>query len=673
MKYTRTLTALLLISSLSASTTVAQETTASAPAVKTVEQTIEQAELERKALALLDEVLGETPSLKLIENRIRLQAAVAELLWPRNQERAREIFNAAANDVAAVAAGIETDDPQYHNLINTTLQLRQRMLAIIAEREPKLALEFLRATRPPPAQPGANYRQPDQEIMLEAQLAQQIAARDPQQALRIAEEIVNRGLSMNLLPLIDQLRSRDPEGTARLAAAIVKRLRTANFAVDYEATSIASHLLHSARSADNTTGANGQQQTVVAAGQANARRALLDEAARRELVNLLVNAVAGGAGDQRGPGNAGGLLNMVRQLMPEVERYAPAQAAAVRRRLEGFERRGEVSSREFRMAPETGTPDAIIATAAKAAPEMREQIYRTAAWKAFNEGNADRARQIINNHVEGAPQREQMLKELDQQMFWRAASEGKIEQAQALLARIKSTDERVGMLLQLARATSDKGNRAAAVGFLDEAWNLIGARARGQTQFNLQLQLAQNYAQLAPPRAFEIIEASIAHLNELVAAAAVLNGFGQETFAEGELKGQESYPWGALAVQCNETLAALAPVDFDHARSAADGFQRPELRLPARHTLQRVEAGQFQPRPRASRRRDGRHQPGELRLIARAEDEEIIHPVRLHEVVLRDEREARAPCFRDHFPVVQPVVVARAVAVNDADERACGE
>ncbi|HEY9405765.1 MAG TPA: hypothetical protein VIQ24_24155 [Pyrinomonadaceae bacterium] len=588
MKYIRTLTALLLISSPSVSTTVAQETTASAPAVKTPEQTAEQAELERKALALLDEVLAEMPSLKLIENRIRLQAAAAELLWSRDQERAREIFNAAANDLAAVAAGIETDDPQYHNLINTILQLRQRMLGIITEREPKLALEFLRATRPPPppAQPSANYRQPDQEIMLEAQLAQQIAARDPQQALRIAEEVVNRGLSMHLLQLIDQLRSRDPEGTARLAAAIVRKLRTANFAVDYEATSIASHLLHSARAGDNTTGANGQQQTV-AAGQANARRALLDEAARRELVNLLVNAVAGGAGGQRRPGNAGGLLNMVWQLMPEVERYAPAQAAAVRRRLEGFERRGEVSSSEFRVVPETGTPDAIIASAAKAAPEMREQIYRTAAWKAFNEGNADRARQIINNHIEGAPQREQMLKELDQQMFWRAASEGKIEQAQAFLARIKSKDERAGMLLQLARATSDKGNRAAAVGFLDEAWNLIGARARGQTQFNAQLQLAQNYAQLAPPRAFEIIEASIAHLNELIAAAAVLDGFGQETFAEGELKGQESYPWGVLAVQCNETLAALAPVDFDRARSAADGFQRPELRLPARLAVAR--------------------------------------------------------------------------------------
>jgi hypothetical protein len=587
MKYTRTLTALLLASSLSASTAVAQEPTTALPAVKTDEQSAEQAELERKALALLEEVIGETPTLKLVENRIRLQAAAAEILWPRNQERAREIFNAAANDLSTVTSGVETDDPQYYNLANTTSQLRQRMLGIIAERDPKLALEFLRATRQPspPVQPG--YHQPDQELMLETQLAQQIAERDPQQALRIAEEVLSRGLSSNLMPLLDQLRRRDPEGAARVIANVVKKLRTANFAVDYEATGIASYLLHSTRGAESAPTANGQQQTTIAAGQNNARRFQLEEPVRRDLVNLLVNAAVNSGSNPRQSGNVGGLMSTVRELMPEVERYAPAQTAVLRRRLEGYERRTEGSSREFRQVSETSTPEAIIEAASKAAPEMREQLYRTAAWKAFNEGNTDRARQIINNHIEGGRQREQMLKELDQQLFWRAASEGKIEQAQALLARIKSTDERVGMLLQLARVTAGKGNTAAAVGFLDEAWNLIGGRAKGHSQFAMQLQLAHNYAQLAPPRAFEIVEASITHLNELIAAAAVLDGFGQETFAQDELKAQEGYLWSALATQCNEALAALAHVDFSHARSAADRFQRPELRLPARLAVAR--------------------------------------------------------------------------------------
>jgi hypothetical protein len=463
------------------------------------------------------------------------------------------------------------------------------MLGIIAERDPKLALEFLRATRqpPPPVHPRASFRQPDQELMLEAQLAQQIAGRDPQQALRIAEEILSRGLSSNLISLVDQLRVRDSEGASRLAANMVKKLRTANFVTDYEANAIASYLLLSTRPAENAN-ANGQRpQQAISAGQNNAARLQLDETARRDLVNLLVNATVSTAAESRRSGNTNRLLSTVQQLMPEVERYAPAQAAGIRRRLEGFEGRIGGGARESPQVSETATPEAIIEAAAKAAPEMREQLYRMAAWKAFNEGNPDRARQIINNHIEGASQREQMLRELEQQMFWRAASEGKIEQAQTFLARIKSTDERIGMLLQLARVTAERGNTVAAVAFLDEGWNLIGGRAKGQAQFAMQLQIAQIYAQLASPRAFEIVEASITHLNELVAAAAVLDGFGQEAFTQDELKRQDGHLWGSLAMQCHEALAALASVDFDHARSSADRFQRPELRLPARLAVAR--------------------------------------------------------------------------------------
>jgi hypothetical protein len=323
------------------------------------------------------------------------------------------------------------------------------------------------------------------------------------------------------------------------------------------------------------------------AAQANARRLQLDEPARRDLVNLLVNAAAGGAGNQRGAGYGGALLSTMRQLMPEVERYAPAQAANLRRHVEGYERRLDGRPREHRQLLETGTPDAIIEAAGKAAPEMRQQLYRAAVWKIFNEGNVDRARQIINQNIEGAGQREQFLKDLDQEMFRRAASEGKVEQAQAFLARVKSADERIRMLLQLARITSGKGNTAAAGAFLDEAWNLLGGRAKDHRQFAMQLQLAQTYAPVTPARAFEIMEGSVAQLNELVAAAAALEGFGQDGFAEGELRGQDGHLWGALGAQSNEALAALAPIDFDRALAVADRLLRAELRLNARLAVAR--------------------------------------------------------------------------------------
>jgi hypothetical protein len=416
------------------------------------------------------------------------------------------------------------------------------------------------------------------------------------------------------MPLLEQLRARDPEGATRLVAGIAKKLRTANFANDYEAVNIASYLLLSTRtpeSANTSAQTTGGAPTIVA-NLPGSRRLQLDEPTRRELVSALVNAAVNtSATPGRGGGNVGGLLATVRQLMPEVERYVPAQVAGVRRRIDGYDRRVEQpgNQREFRQLMETGSTDALVEAAAKASPEMRQQLYRSAAWKAVNEGNPDRARQIINTNIEGTRQREQFLRELDNQLFWRAASEGNIEGAQALLARVKSTDERVSMLSQLARAVAAKGNQKGALAFLEEALTLIQGRAKGQSQFSLQLQLAHAYAPLAPARAFEIVEASITHLNELVGAAAVIDGFGQDAFAQDELKAQEGYLWGALATQCGEALAALAPADFDHARSAADRFQRPELRLQARLAVVRgilVKEGERSNFNRTPFRRGGR-------------------------------------------------------------------
>src|SRR5499426_376328 len=59
-------------------------------------------ELEKKALALLDEVVGEAMSLKLVENRIYALTAAADLFWKRNEDRARALFAEAVSQFMAI-------------------------------------------------------------------------------------------------------------------------------------------------------------------------------------------------------------------------------------------------------------------------------------------------------------------------------------------------------------------------------------------------------------------------------------------------------------------------------------------------------------------------------------------------------------------------------------------
>src|SRR5712692_5552354 len=56
------------------------------------QQQEEKAKLERKANALLEQVIAEAQSLKLPENRIRVQITAGDMLWDRNAARARFVY-----------------------------------------------------------------------------------------------------------------------------------------------------------------------------------------------------------------------------------------------------------------------------------------------------------------------------------------------------------------------------------------------------------------------------------------------------------------------------------------------------------------------------------------------------------------------------------------------------
>ncbi|MCA1615845.1 MAG: hypothetical protein LC800_17430 [Acidobacteria bacterium] len=531
---------------------------------------------------------------------MRAQASVADLLWPHDEEAAREMLRGTQASLVAAAASVTADDPRYQQHAQTANNLRREVVFAVANRDPKFALEMLRATRlaAPAAGAGRNPYRPDAELELETQLAEQVAARDPKEAVRMAEESLAKGVSGNLPGVVERIRASDPQAASRLAADIVRRLRATNLATNYEAANVASYLLRASRPPDAPQQSVGPQAApggagapfIVGAYGPQQGQLALDDQTRRDLITALVNsALAPGDAQGRGRGNGRQLYGTLQQLMPEIERLMPAQAAALRRRIgEGNRAAAETQDprarwREYESLMNTGTADALIDAAGKAPAEMRQSLYRAAAFKALNDGNAERARQIATAHFEGGQQREGLLREIDQQLFWRASQSGDVEAARELLARFRSPEERMGMLLSLARSlTNYEGKRDVIERLLEEVWGQAGGRARNQSQFAMQLQVAQTYAPFAPARAFEIMESCVEQLNELLAAAAVVDGFGQESFEQGELKAEGGYIWSVLVQQSGEQLGQLAGTDFDRAAATADRLQRPEARLRAR-------------------------------------------------------------------------------------------
>ena len=546
---------------------------------KTNEERENRQELEQKALALLEDVVSQAQMLKRPENRIHIQAVAANLFWTRDEKRARALFKEAMKGLAELMSGIDNTDPQYHNLIQAPAQLRHEILQMIAPRDPQLALEFLRATRqpaPPPTAPGS--RPPDNNLQLELSLASQIAENDPKLALQIAEEGLAQGFSYGLPDLIRQLMSKDRDGAFKLTGALVRKLRAENLLKDQEVANNVVSLLGVLRdvSAPNTPPDTARNITPTVDLQAYQEvlemtlTAALRSSLRESTYNVERNI-------------AHSYLTTLEPLLPDVERYAPLRVAALRRKIADYKKTADPHTRfwnEHQDLINNGTAEALLEAAASAPVEFRITLYQQALAKVISEGDLSRARRIIEDNISDAYERKQMLDNLEQQTFWHAASAGKLNEARQTLARLRSDEERVGMLIQLAMMAAAKGDGRSALQILGEARTMVGNRAGNYPQLQSQLQVAHAYATLEPSQSFEILEALAGQLNELLAAAEVLNGFEQQYFKEGELMPQGS-TLGNMVSQHIDELSRLALIDFDHSKSVAGRFQRHETRIMA--------------------------------------------------------------------------------------------
>lgn len=576
--------------------TALAQTKAAPPATSSERVSEAQAELEKNALGLLAEALKEAGGLKHVENRVRLQSVALALLWPRDKEAARALFDEAAAGVMALIAEADPSDPQFQNTRNLVTELRSQLVQVAAPHDAKLALDFLRRTRQPApfTYPNASYKQPDQELMLELSLAAQIAAQDPKQALRMAEESLSKGVSHNLPQVLQQLAAKDREAATSLAAQIIKKLRVEDVARDYEVSNVAIQLLRQTRAEAAAAPPDGPSSIVIEQGRVIANLHVnggftLEEGSRRQLVETLVAAALSSAPAQFA-GVSMNIANALVEAQPEIEKYAPARAAALKRRaleLESqYNPRGR-AWREYQTVMQSGSIEALLEAAPKAPPEVSDQLYTSAAWKALGENNLERARQIAEN-IAHPETRARLLGEMERQFRMRAVEQGTIEDARQLVARISRVEEKVATLIQLSSTAMNRGDKTGARALLEEARALAG-RGENSARFYALLSVAHAYALLDESAAFEIVEGAVDRLNELLAAAAVVDGFGQEAFREGELATQGGYIWGEMIDRSAQALAVLAPKDFERARLATQRFQRTDARVLAElHLAQQI-------------------------------------------------------------------------------------
>lgn len=599
----------------------------------TAEELEKKAEREKNAYRLLDQVIDEAQSLRLTENRVRVQINAADILWDKNQGRSRSLFQMAGEGLAELG---RTPPPTSNRRPNEAanqdrraFQLRQELVLAAAKHDAQLAYQLLATTKPPApvVQVAANdQRNPPRpqfntEDNLEQILLGRIAALDPKLAAQNAEQMMEKGqFPRTVNEVINQLYRQDPDAGAKLAEKTVKRLQSANILTNNEAAILAQSMLNAGvrQPGSGVASVNPLPAGVPLGG----RVATLEQSAYVDLLSSVIDAAlkvappaqtnqrnVGAPGPQRGragggpqapintvrPGqnnqptesqieqaNARRLIASLMIAMPVIEQQLPTKASAVKAKLSelGAGNLQSMANQQFVRPPQNPTVDNLIQAAATAPPQQQNRLYQQAAFKALEEGNTDRARQIATDHLTSTT-RDSVLQRIQYRELALKADTTRFEEIRQMLNGLQTDNDKLNFLLQLS-ADAQKANPKLALQLLDEAKQMTNRRATSYEQFEQQLRVARAFAPVDPGRSFEVLEPAISQINELLAAAAVLNGFEMNMFRDGEMTIQPSNGLSATINRFGQELATLAANDFERAEVLAGRFQIAEARIMTR-------------------------------------------------------------------------------------------
>jgi hypothetical protein len=505
-------------------TTLAQQTNPPDDA-----RTAAEAALREKAFKLLDSLADQLGSLQSAENRARVGSNIAESIWSHDEERARNLFRLAAEDIKL---GLQQtkDDGNREQTFAVFQKLREDNVERIAKHDPELALTVLKETFPAVV---AATQEPDgavpepitrQEHELELRLARKIGPRNADVAVQFARQSLEKGFSDDLVLLLIRLNSKNREQAQSLYRDIVRKLREADFRdsrqknqYEYPELSLATKLV--------------EHFTPPAA----------DEATYRELVNvLLTKAIAEGCDRVRSENgmyqSRVNLCGYFGRLVPLMEKFYPAQARQLRHWApEGGEFRPDTltqSYEELNYLSVNGTIDEILALSSRY-PALSDEILMRAISRAENDGDLERAQKIASTYRGEDPDFQRRLSERAE--FYNL-SEARLEQewarAEKNLVRLSPSD-RAESLLSAASVVA-LINKKFALKILDQASGLADAFTPGEKQTKFQVRLALTYCLAKDDRGFAMMESLLPKLNELVGAAAKLDGFDTRYLREGE-------------------------------------------------------------------------------------------------------------------------------------------
>ena len=584
---------LLIIFSLCCATVFAQ-----LPPVKKADPEKEKAvaELEKNAIELLEQTVSETAALKLPENRALIYTMTGDLLWSRDEKRARSLFRGAGSEIV-LAANVKPEKAESLRPMDLNFGrmeifgLRQMVLRTVAERDAELALEILQTTRPadvaaemqsyvmPPAAPNLtntpnsttaprNFRV-EQEIRLEQGLIAKAAEQDPQKAAQRIRENLEKGFSMEIITALQKMYKKDAELATKLFEETIQKLLAADLSKNQANMNFALALLRSFAFPPKEN-PNAKPEP----------RLTLDEKSARDIANKIADTLMTAAS-----GNQASAFNFA---LPVLQKIVPERVAQLKQKQAALKKQTPVNNRTSQapnsLSDPSATPEKLIGDAYKAQPQMRAALYRQAAFRSVTAGDAERIRALLQSQPE-SKERDDALAYLDSNLASKQLQAGKTDEARKIIDRLPFGAAKAEQLVQLAVASyrlNTKESRENAARLMSEAREMIKEFPEDKDETDGLLKVVAGYAVIEPARAFTMLAPVIEQANEVIGAQSVLARYNKQTqnFRDGEMVMSNSFgSLNARVFRYGRELKLLALSDFTRTRGLIDQFRRDDVRL----------------------------------------------------------------------------------------------
>ena len=546
-------------------------------------------ELDEKVVQMLEQIVADAPTLRLAHNRAVVYAVAGDLYWKFDEKRAREIFRSCTGEILAANAEWERDnkisDNPFGNLF-TFSTLRSEVLPLVAKHDGELALDMLLQTRPASlaeaiakaSAPNAksddySFSRDRQLVRMELDLEQRFALlaadTDPDKAIKLIKDSLARGISYNVLMLLQKLYKKDEKKASDLAGDVVGKVLDTDLTKKSEdLNAVIGFLQSSTRTSP--------------AGNNPAKEFRFTDSQIKDLANKLASTFLQ-------PGTSTAMLMAMTRIMPALEKIIPERVAMLKMKqadaLKNLPTEYKRMQDSQKLWDPNTPPEDIIAQFPKMNDLEKANAYSTLPFKISQIDDEARAKKLISA-IPDEKTRDRASDIYESAKIGKASRDGRLEDARRLIGNIGQKKVQVQRLVALAVDFHNRGgdkNVDAAQSLMKDAKSLVNEFPEDGEELADLLEVIRGFAVVDPPEGFRLFEPIVDQINDVVQATAVLSKYDKRnlSFRKGELVFKVSSFQGdsVILFRCISQMQMLGKADLEKMSLLSDRFIRPDARI----------------------------------------------------------------------------------------------